>query len=118
MSDDDRQKALADVLALAGLLHALRGLTDEVEALLTDAMKIARTSGLTQVLIAEAAALSPSRVSQVITSDKTVTPKAQLRDRISRITERPGDALRSHRASFTGLMTMPPYRRRRLTPGR
>ncbi|NMM91663.1 hypothetical protein B2J88_46520 [Rhodococcus sp. SRB_17] len=115
--DDDRQNALADVVELARLLHAFRGLSDEVEALLVDAMKIARNSGLSQALIAEAAALSPGRVSQVVKSDGAVVSRSHLNDRVRKIREWPGDALQPYRASFPGRMTMPPYLRRRPTAG-
>ncbi|KZL31388.1 hypothetical protein A3852_20800 [Rhodococcus qingshengii] len=113
MNDEDRQNALADVVELARLLHALRGLSDEVEALLADAMKIARSSGLSQALIAEAAALSPGRVSQIVKSDEPEVSRSQVHDRVYKITEWPSDALRTYWASFPGRMTMPPYPRRR-----
>ncbi|MBH5141167.1 MULTISPECIES: hypothetical protein [Rhodococcus] len=113
MSDDDRQNALADVMELARLLHALRGLSDEVETLLADAMKNARSSGLSQVLIAEAAALSSSRVSQVVKSDGVTVPRSHVNDRVRKISEWPAEALKPYRASFSGRMTTPPYQRRR-----
>ncbi|GAA3141973.1 hypothetical protein GCM10020255_018780 [Rhodococcus baikonurensis] len=90
VNDDDRQKALEDVEELARLLHALRGLSVEVEALLVDAMKIARSSGLSQALIAEAAALSPGRVSQVVKSEGAVVSRSHLHDRVFNISEWPG----------------------------
>ncbi|NRI68755.1 hypothetical protein FEZ60_24860 [Rhodococcus sp. MS16] len=95
-------------MELARLLHAFRGLSDEVEALLADAMKIARSSGLSQALIAEAAALSPGRVSQVVKSDGAVGPRSQVHDRVWKISEWPGETLRPYAASFSGHMTMPP----------
>jgi hypothetical protein len=118
MRDEDRQNALADVTELARLLHALRGLSDEVETLLADAMKIAHGTGLSQAVIAEAVAGSPGRVSQVIKTGEASMTQTQLHDHVFKISEWPGDALRPHRATFTGRMTMPPYARRRsnLTP--
>ncbi|KZF15180.1 hypothetical protein A2J01_32185 [Rhodococcus sp. EPR-134] len=116
VNDDDRQKALEDVEELARLLHALRGLSVEVEALLVDAMKIARSSGLSQALIAEAAALSPGRVSQVVKSEGAVVSRSHLHDRVFNISEWPGEALHPYKASFTGRMTRPPYSKRRPAP--
>lgn len=113
MNDDDRQNALADVSELAQMLHALRGLSGEVESLLADAMKVAHAVGLTQVLIADAAALSPGRVSQIVKDGEVSTPWEQLSERVHTLREWPGDALRPYRASFAGHMAMPPYRRRR-----
>ena len=115
MNDDDRQNALADVVELARLLHSCRGLSDEVEALLVDAMKIARSAGLSQTIIAEATALSPGRVSQVVKSEGAAVSRSLLRDRVREISEWPGEALQPYRASFPGRMTKPPYRRRRPT---
>lgn len=113
MNDADKQDALANVVELAGMLHALRGLSDEVETLLAEAMKIANREGLSQAIIAEAAALSAGRVSQVVTAGDASIPAKRVSDRMYKITEWPGDALRPHRSSFTGQMTMPPYPRRR-----
>lgn len=113
MKDDDRQNALADVSELAQLLHALRGLSGEVETLLAEAMKVAHDRGLTQVLIADAAALSPGRVSQIVKDGEVFMTRKQLSERVHALREWPGDALRPYRASFAGHMAMPPYRRRR-----
>lgn len=117
MTDEDRQNALARVLELSGMLHALRGLADEVEALLADALKLARDTGLSQAIIAEAAGLSRGRVNQVVKNGEASLTRRQLGDRAYEILGWPGDALRPHRASFSGHMTVPPYQRRRPSAG-
>ena len=114
--DEERQNALANVLELARMLHSLRGLSDEVETLLTDAMKIANRTGLSQAVIAEAVAVSPGRVSQIVNTGEVSMTRAQLSDRVHKITEWPSNALRDYRTAFTGRVTMPPYARRRSTP--
>jgi hypothetical protein len=113
VTDEERQNALADVVELARTLHALRGLTGEVERLLSEAMKVAHSEGLSQAIIAEATALSAGRVSQMINHGEISTPRRKLHDRVYSISEWPGDALRPYRASFPGRMTFPPYPRRR-----
>ena len=118
MGDEARQDALANVVELARMLTGLRSLSDEVEALLADAMKAAHDTGLSQAIIADAAALSPGRVSQVIKSGEASRSRTQWSDRTHQITEWPGEALQPYRATFTGYMTMPPYRRRRSSPDR
>lgn len=113
MGDRNQQDALADVVELAQLLHALRGLSGEVESLLADGLKVARDAGLSQAVIAEASDLTRGRVSQVVNSGPATTTGEQLHASVFRITEWPGDALRLHRATFAGRMTFPPYHRRR-----
>ena len=113
MNDDERQNALADVHDMAELLHALRALEGEVEALLGEAIRRAHGYGLSQVLIAEAAALTRGRVNQVVKSDPTGMSPEQASRRAHEVSEWPGDALRTHRGSFTGQIAMPPYRKRR-----
>lgn len=113
MTDELRQNALADVVDSAQLLHALRGLSAELETLLADAIAVARDTGLSQAVIAEAAALSPGRVSQIVSRGAGQASPKKLHDRVREISEWPGDALRSHRATFAGRMTYPPYARRR-----
>ena len=113
MVDEHRQNALADVIESARLLHALRELSAELETLLAGAIRTAHGEGLSQAIIAEAAALSPGRVSQIVSGSAVQTSHKQLHDRIYKISEWPGDALRPYRASFTGRMTFPPYARRR-----
>jgi hypothetical protein len=113
MGDADRQDALSDVVEMAELLHSLRGLTGEVEGLLADAMRIAHGAGVSQAVIADAAALTPGRVSQVIAAGERPASTEATHDRWHAIREWPGDALRRHRSSFSGRMTFPPYGRRR-----
>ncbi len=116
--DSRRQDALASVYELAQMLYGLRGLAEEVEALLADAMKLAHGEGLSQAIIADAAALTRGRVSQVVRSGDAIQSRTQLRDRTHQVCEWPGDALRPYRLRFSGRMTMPPYQRRRTTSGR
>jgi hypothetical protein len=99
---------------MAKLLHALRGLTGEVEGLLAHAMWNAKHLGLSQAVIAEAAAVTPGRVSQVVSAGQRPESAEVVWDRWQSIREWPGDALRRHRSSFTGRMTFPPYERRRV----
>ncbi|WP_394163573.1 hypothetical protein [Galactobacter valiniphilus] len=113
MNDDELQNALADVHDMAELLHALRVLEGEVEDLLGEAIRHAHGRGLSQVLIAEAAALTRGRVNQVVKSDPMGLSPERASRRAYEVSERPGDALRVHRRSFTGQMAMPPYRKRR-----
>ncbi|MGO1398933.1 hypothetical protein [Agrococcus casei] len=113
MTDEDRQNALADVIESARLLHALRQFAGELESLATDAIKIARAEGVPQTLIAEAAALSAGRVSQIVNDGEPPAPRVEVSRRIYEMSEWPGDALRPHRAAFAGRMTYPPYPRRR-----
>lgn len=113
MDDDERQNALADVHDMAELLHALRALEGEVEGLLGEAIRHAHGCGLSQVLIAEAAALTRGRVNQVVKSGPMDLSPEQVSRRAHEVSEWPDDALRTHRGSFTGQMAMPPYRKRR-----
>lgn len=113
MDDDERQDALADVHEMAELLHALRALEGEVEGLLGEVIRRAHGCGLSQVVIAEAAALTRGRVNQVVKSDSTGMSPAQASQRAHEVSEWPGDALRTHRGSFTGQMAIPPFRKRR-----
>lgn len=116
MDDSERQDALADVHDMAELLHALRALEGEVEDLLGEAIRRAHGRGLSQVVIAEAAALTRGRVNQVVKSDPTGMSPEQVSRRAHEVSEWPGDALREHRRSFTGQLAMPPYRKRRASP--
>lgn len=113
MDDADRQNALGDVFEMAQLLHSRRGLTGEVERLLGDVMRIAHGSGVSQAVIADAAALTPGRVSQVVSAGEGPALTEATHDRWHAIREWPGDALCRHRSSFSGRMTFPPYGRRR-----
>lgn len=113
MSDEIKQNALADVVESARLLHALRQLAGELESLLADTIKIAQRDGVPQALIAEAAAISAGRVSQIVNDGEPPAPSREVRRAIHQMSEWPGDALRPHRATYTGLMTYPPYARRR-----
>lgn len=113
MGDEERQQALSYVYELASTLHALRALTDEVEALLADATKIATRTGVSQAIVAEASGRSRGRVSQIVADGQPTSSAAVVRDRTAAIREWPADALRHHRATFAGTMTMPPYQRRR-----
>lgn len=108
-----KQDALADVIETARLVHELRGLAAEVEGLLAQAMVVAADEGLTKAIIAEAAGVTPGRVSQIVSATAVTSTGRALRDRIHKITNWPGDALGGHRATFAGRMTFPPYSRRR-----
>lgn len=108
----EQQNELANVVTAARMLHSLRALTAEVETLLAQAMVRADATGITKTVIAEAAGLTRGRVSQIVTA----TPSApNPHDRLYKITEWPGDAIREHAADFAGTMTYPPYTRRRTT---
>lgn len=109
MDDDARQNALATVVELAALQHALRALTREVEGLLAESMRHANEGGLAQVTIAKAADVSAGRVSQIIGSGPSSLTQGPLQERSRHILEWPGDELRSLKADFGGRMTFPPY---------
>lgn len=106
----EQQTHLADITTAARLIHQLRGLTSELEALLAQAMVHADAAHLTKTVIAEAAGVTRGRVSQIVTA----TPSGSSpHHRIQDIAEWPGDALRPHVEGFSGTMTYPPYSRRR-----
>ncbi|MBF4588433.1 hypothetical protein [Curtobacterium sp. VKM Ac-2887] len=66
-----------------------------------------------KAVIADAAALTPGRVSQVVSAGEWPASTEAAHDRWHAIRDWPGDALRRHRSSFSGRMTFPPYGRRR-----
>lgn len=116
MDDQTQQSALANTYELAQMLHKLRGLSSEVELLLSDAIRHAQTTGLTQSLIADAAGLTRGRVNQITKGNRPSQSLLEVENRTSQIMQWPSDALRSHNEGFTGRMTMPPYPRRRRSP--
>ena len=118
MSDEAKQNALANVYELAATAHSLRALAGEVDRLLADSMKRAQQQGVSQVLISEAAALTRGRINQIVRDDSVPSQTAdQLSRRAFEITNWPDEALRSHRSTFAGVMTFPPYRARRASEG-
>lgn len=115
MNDEKKQDALAQVYDLAGHLHALRGLSDEVETLLADSIREARQAGLNPALIGEAANVPHGRITEVSKAEGTGRPSFHTRERTHKITGWPGDALQPYLKSFAGRMIFPPYPGRRRT---
>lgn len=116
MDGETQQSALANTYELAQMLHKLRGLSSEVELLLSDAIKHAHTTGLTQSLIADATGLTRGRINQIAKDGQRSQPLLEVEKRTSQILQWPSDALLSHSEDFAGRMTMPPYPRRRPSP--
>lgn len=111
----ERQAALATAVDLASTLHGLRELSREVEGLLSDAIKHAHATGITQAIIAEGVGLSRGRINQIIKDGSPLLSSMQLRRRTRNILDFPDDALSAHRKGFSGHMTYPPYEHRRTT---
>jgi hypothetical protein len=111
-SDRDQhiQNRLVDVATTAGLVHRLRALEGEVQALLEDAQRHAAADGIPQSMIATVAGVSQPRVSKITSKPARLSTDA-LRARLFEISEWPGEALKAHRDGSPGRMLYPPYER-------
>ena len=110
--DEDLQSALAYVSDVAERLHEVRALERELVDLVSIATRSAVALGVPSRLVAKAAGVTPARVSQ-ITAVKEEADPGDWHARVWEVTEYPADALRRHRGGFAGVMTYPPYQRRR-----
>ncbi len=110
--DEDRQSALAYVSDAAERLHEVRALERELVDLVSIATRSAVALGVPSRLVAKAAGVTPARVSQITAVREEADP-GDWRARVWEVTDSPADALRRHRGGFAGVMTYPPYQRRR-----
>ena len=110
--DEVWQSALASVSDTAERLHEVRALERELVDLVSIATRSAVALGVPSRLVAKAAGVTPARVSQ-ITAVKEEADPGDWRARVWEVTDFPADALRRHRGGFAGVMTYPPYQRRR-----
>ncbi|PSS43113.1 hypothetical protein C6401_13770 [Arthrobacter woluwensis] len=111
-SDDEQLRRLQSLHDAASLLHGARGLVNMLEDLVDSGIRDTHQAGVSQAVIAEAVALTPGRVSQVIGGAQILEG---WDERVSYIKDWPQPALEAQRAHFQGTMTYPPYRRRRAT---
>lgn len=112
-ADEDRQNALAYTWDAFSTAHKLRALADRLTELGHSGIRECARLGLSQAIVADAAALTPGRVSQIVSSGPI---EHDWRSEVHRLVEWPGDALRTM-PRFEGRMTMPPYPRRRASRG-
>ena len=68
--DDEQLRRLQSLHDAASLLHGARGLVNMLEDLVDSGIRDTHRAGVSQAVIAEAVALTPSRVSQVVAGAK------------------------------------------------
>jgi hypothetical protein len=114
--DEDWQSALTYVSDAAERLHQVRALERELVDLVGVATRSAVALGVPGQLVAKAAGVTPGRVSQIVAAPGEADA-GDWRARVWEVTESPADALRRHWGGFAGVMTYPPYERRRSSVG-
>lgn len=107
-----QQGALADAWRAAKMRYQALQLAEELAALTEASIHEAAAAGVPQVLIAEAVGVSRGRVSQVLKTTEATEDSTEISERVSRISNYPGDAMDA-KTGFPGHMTYPPYPKRR-----
>ncbi|MGO1409806.1 hypothetical protein [Microbacterium sp.] len=112
ITDADRQHRLTNVHRIAQHLHAVRAYTAELLQLLEEAEHAAASSGAARSLIAQAADVTPGRMTQILArpSDQHRSP-ALIDERVEELLRDMPPAISRHEASFAGTVPQPPYPR-------